>query len=110
MGFLKGFRTVLLVAVMLIAIGFTVLNPGELVTVRLLFVPPLVDVNLVWVLFSAFLLGGFAGFLVAVLKIVELQTKLRDLRRSSRQLEGELTTIRNLPLEETDPLDRGAGS
>ncbi|GJM45105.1 MAG: hypothetical protein DHS20C21_19470 [Gemmatimonadota bacterium] len=110
MGFLKGFRTVLLIVIMLIAIGFTVLNPGELVTVRLLFMPPLVEVNLVWVLFCAFLLGGLGGFLTAVLKIVELQAKLRDTKRSSQQLKGELTTLRNLPLDEPDRFGEESGS
>jgi hypothetical protein len=39
---------------------------------------------------------------VAVLKIVELQGKLRSFKRTSRQMEGELATIRNLPLEEPE--------
>ncbi len=102
MGVLKGFRTVLLVLIMLLAIGFTVLNPSQKVTLNLLFME-YPDVFLVWVLFCAFLLGGLGGFLAAVLKIVELQTKLRTISRSSRQMEGELATIRNLPLEEPEP-------
>lgn len=98
---LKGFRTVLLVLIMLLAIGFTVLNPSQKVTLNLLFTQ-FPDVFLVWVLFCAFLLGGLGGFLVALLKIVELQSKLRNARRSSQQMEGELATIRNLPLEEPE--------
>lgn len=103
MGVLKSVRTVCLVVIMLVAIGFTVLNPGQTVDIDL-FVAHYSNVFLVWVLFCAFLLGGAGGFLAAVLKIVELQAKLRDLRRSSRQLEGELTNIRNLPLDEADPI------
>lgn len=101
MGVLKGFRTVLLVLIMLLAIGFTVLNPSQKVTLNLLFTQ-YPDVFLVWVLFCAFLLGGLGGFLTAALKIVELQGKLRNFKRQSQQMQGELATIRNLPLEEPE--------
>jgi uncharacterized integral membrane protein len=109
MGVLKGLRTVLLVLIMLVAIAFTVLNPSQKVTLNLLFTQ-YPDVFLVWVLFCAFLLGGLGGFLVAVLKIVELQGKLRTYRRTSQQMEGELATIRNLPLEEPERVGEESGT
>jgi hypothetical protein len=36
------------------------------------------------------------------MRLIELQAKLRDARKARHRVEGELTTLRNLPLEETD--------
>ena len=57
---------------------------------------------LVFVLFCAFLIGVVGGFTVAIVKIVALQASLRDAKRSHLRIEGELSTLRNLPLEESE--------
>jgi uncharacterized integral membrane protein len=106
MNFLKGFRTAIAVVLFVLLLGFAVLNPAETVDIDLFFAE-YQNVYLLWVLFTTFLLGGLGGLLVSVLWIVELQTKLSQIKRSSRQLEGELTTLRNLPLEDSDVLRRG---
>ena len=102
MGFLKGVRMGVLLLIMVVAIGFTVLNPGERVRIDLLLMEPVENVALVFVLFCAFLLGVAGGFSVAILKIVELQALLRNARRSRSRIEGELSTLRSLPLDETE--------
>ena len=104
MSVLKGFRAILLVLIMVVAIGFTVMNPGERVRVDLFFMPPYENVPLVEALFFAFLLGLLGGLTVAVIRILELQAQLRAERRSGSHLRGELTTLRNLPLEDADEL------
>ena len=86
MSFLKGVRMALLLLIMLVAIGFAVLNPGERVRIDLFFMEPLENVALVFVLFCAFLIGIVGGFGVALVKVVELQTALRAVRpRRSRR-------------------------
>jgi hypothetical protein len=65
-------------------------------------------VPLVWALFVAFLVGGLSGCAIALLWIVELQSKLRDTKRQARRLQGELTSLRNLPLDETDDIPVGS--
>jgi uncharacterized integral membrane protein len=102
MGFLRLVRAALVVGLVVAAIGIAVANPSEKVTIDLLFGPPYVDVPLVFALFVAFLVGGVGGCAVSFLWVVELQTKLRDAKRQSRRLQGELTSLRNLPLDETD--------
>jgi len=102
MGFLKGVRMAVLLVIMVVAIGFSVLNPGERVRIDLFFQEPSENVPLVFVLFCAFLLGVIGGFTAAVLKIVELQASLRGARRSQIRMEGELSTLRNLPLEDVE--------
>ncbi len=110
MGFLRVLRALLVVALVVAAIGFAVRNPDQRVSVDLLVGPPYTDVPLLFALFVAFLVGGVSGCALAVLWVVELQTKLRDARRQNRRLTGELTSLRNLPLEETDDLRSGARS
>lgn len=102
MGFLKGLRMAVLLLIMIVAIGFAVLNPGERVVIDLFFAEPFQNVPLVFVLFCAFLVGVFGGFAVALVRILELQASLRNARRSRLRVEDELSTLRNLPLEEND--------
>jgi uncharacterized integral membrane protein len=102
MSFLKVVRMAVLLLIMLVAIGFAVLNPGERVRIDLFFIEPLENVALVFVLFCAFLIGVVGGFSVALVKVVELQTALRAARRSQSRIAGELSTLRNLPLEESE--------
>lgn len=104
MGFLRLLRAALVAGVVVVAIFIAVRNPLEKVTIDLLFGPPYVDVPLVWALFVAFLVGGLSGCAIALLWIVELQSKLRDAKRQARRLQSELTSLRNLPLDETDDI------
>ena len=108
MGFLRLVRAALVAGVVVAAIFVAVRNPLEKVTIDLLFAPPYVDVPLVWALFVAFLVGGLSGCAIALLWIVELQSKLRDTKRQARRLQGELTSLRNLPLDETDDIPVGS--
>lgn len=102
MGFLRVLRALLVIALVVAAIGFAVGNPDQRVCINLLVGPPYENVPLVFTLFVAFLVGGVGGCAIAALWIIELQTKLRDARRHGRRLQGELTSLRNLPLDEAD--------
>jgi len=110
MGFVRVLRAVLVAALVVAAIGFAVRNPEQKVVVDLYFGPPYQDVPLVFALFVAFLVGGVGGCAVAVLWIVELQARLRDSRKQIRRLQGELTSLRNLPLEDAEDLQGASRS
>jgi uncharacterized integral membrane protein len=102
MDILRGLRLGVLLLIMVVAIGIAVLNPGERVLIDLFFAEPFENVPLVFVMFCAFLVGFAGGLVVAVVKLVELQTALRTTRRSQTRIAGELSTLRNLALEETE--------
>ena len=110
MGFLRLLRAALVTGLVVAAIGIAVANPAQKISIDLLFGPPYNDVPLVFALFVAFLVGGVGGCAVALLWIMELQSKLRDARRQARRLQGELTSLRNLPLDETDDIPAGSRS
>ena len=101
MGLLRIVRMTLLVLIAVVAIWFAVMNPAERVRVDLLF-REMSNVPLVVALFYAFLLGLGSGLAIALMRLIELQSKLRDARKARHRVEGELTTLRNLPLEETE--------
>ena len=72
--------------------------------------PPFTGVSLTWALFCAFGLGFVGGLAVALLRILELKTQLRRARRTGNQLQYELTTLRNLPLEESEEASQSPGA
>lgn len=110
MSVLKILRMVLLGLIVVVAIVFTVKNPNERVRIDLMLVPVRENVLLIEVLLYAMMLGVVVGVSFAALKILELQAQLRTERRSRNKVQGELTALRNLPLEEADEAEAGAGS
>jgi hypothetical protein len=52
--------------------------------------------------FVAFITGAAIGYSLSLLAVLELQTRLRDVYQRQHRLEGELTTIRNLPLDDAE--------
>jgi uncharacterized integral membrane protein len=105
MGFLKVLRNILLLVVVIGFIGFAVLNPGQRLEVDLWLFGRWVDVPLVEIVFLAFVLGIAVGLAFMVVSVLELRTRLRQAKRSGSRLETELTSLRNLPLEEPEDTD-----
>ncbi len=101
MGILKTLRAATLLVVMFLAMGFAFLNNRELVDVNLYW-GTFQDAPMAWVVFVAFLFGALVGWSFSVLLVLELQTRLREMRRRQARLEGELTTLRNLPIDDAE--------
>jgi uncharacterized integral membrane protein len=102
MGLVKAIRNVLLLLVVVAMIGFAVLNPGQRLEVDLWLAGQWADVPLVEIVFIAFVLGVGVGLLFMVFSVIELRAQLAGAKRSGQRLEGELTSLRNLPLEEEE--------
>lgn len=93
-------RWILVAVVIVVILLFSLQNQEEQVMVNLFgwespFIP------LYFALFIAFVVGLFVWFIVATFQILQLKAELRTCRREKRTLEGELTALRNLPLEES---------
>ena len=104
MGFVKAIRNVVLLLVVVAMIGFAVLNPGQRLEVDLWLAGKWADVPLVEIVFIAFVLGVGVGLLFMVFSVVDLRAQLSGAKRSGQRLEGELTSLRNLPLEEEEEI------
>ncbi len=101
MELLKGLRAATLLMVMLLAMGFAFLNNRELVDVNLYW-GRFQDAPMAWVVFVTFLLGAGIGYSLSLFLVMELQGRIRDMKRRHHRLEGELTTLRNLPLDDAE--------
>lgn len=108
MSLLRVIRMALVAAIVLGAIVFTVKNPSQRVHLDLVFFPARDNVLLIEALFWAMLGGAVVGLSFAGIKLLELQTQLGSERRQRQRLQSELTALRNLPLDDTEP-DTGSG-
>ncbi|NNE43544.1 MAG: hypothetical protein HKN12_05005 [Gemmatimonadetes bacterium] len=110
MGFLKVTRAALVIVLIVAAFAFTMFNAGTRVDlIRLPFMPDRTGMLLVELMLYPLVLGLLAGFMVGLLKIMELQATLRAERRNRNKVQGELTALRNLPLEEAEQESAAAG-
>ena len=104
-------RTVLVLLLLILVVGFAYNNigPDQEVAVHLepLFVN-YVDVPLVTVVFWAFVAGAALSLLLFVSIYVKLSVQGHTARKRIRSLEGEVTILRNRPIEESAELLKGA--
>ncbi|MCD6248824.1 MAG: LapA family protein [candidate division Zixibacteria bacterium] len=104
-------RTVLVLLLLILVVGFAYNNigPDQKVAVHLepLFVN-YVDVPLVTVVFWAFVAGAALSLLLFVSIYVKLSVQGHTARKRIRSLEGEVTILRNRPIEESAELLKGA--
>lgn len=104
-------RTVLVLLLLILVVGFAYNNigPDQKVAVQL---EPLfsnyIDVPLVTVVFWAFVAGTALSLLLFVSIYVKLSVQAHTARKRIKALEGEVTILRNRPIEESAELLRGA--
>ena len=60
------------------------------------------NVPLVYVIYVAFCLGLVFWFVISIVQYFKMAGQLADQRKKIRALTQEITTLRNLPLEEPD--------
>jgi len=107
MSLFKVFQRILLVAIVVAAFAFAIPNAGVQVDlIRLPFLPDRQNMMLIELMLYPLVLGLLAGISFGVLKILELQTRLRSERRTRRKVQGELTALRNLPLDDVEEEER----
>ena len=89
----------LMLAILLALVAFAVWNPGQQLNVRVLN-NTYERVPFVYTVFIAFLTGVVLTLIFGFLYYFEMALSVRRLRKEKRILESELTTLRNLPVEE----------
>ncbi len=105
-----AFRAILIIALILVVVAFAYYNIDS----------PTVDVNLIWVkyvevplitvVFWSFVPGVLVSLFVFMSIFVKQSIQLRAARRRIKALEGEVTALRNRPIEESASLLDGSGS
>lgn len=88
-------------ALLIILLGLSMLNLGQQVDLDLYFWT-FQDLPLILVIFESFILGMLTWFLVAFVNEMKIRGELRTVKRQRDEMNRELQTLRNQPLEEPD--------
>lgn len=89
-------------AVLIIALlGFTIQNSYQRVVVNIAN-KTYADVPLIFVVYISFCIGLIFWFAISVIQYVRMASRLSEQKKKVRTLTQEITTLRNLPLEEPD--------
>jgi uncharacterized membrane protein YciS (DUF1049 family) len=99
-------RAILIVALVLCVVAFAYYNPPnpqQNVQVNLIWAK-YVDVPLITVVFWSFVLGVLVSLFILMSVFIKQSVQLRSARRHVKALEGEVTALRNRPIEESAEL------
>ncbi|RKX27576.1 MAG: hypothetical protein DRP45_00640 [Candidatus Zixiibacteriota bacterium] len=103
-------RTILVLVLILLVVAFAYNNfgPDQVIDVKLEPVfPNYVDVPLVTVVFWSLLAGSILSMLLFVSAYVKQSVQFHSARKRIKALEGEVTILRNRPIEESADLLQG---
>lgn len=95
----------------IVLLGFTIQNTYQTVVINILD-KTYENVPLVYVIYVAFCLGLIFWFIISVIQYIRMTGRLSEQKKQLRTLTAEITTLRNLPLEEPDekPVDEAGES
>jgi uncharacterized integral membrane protein len=101
-------RAILIVALVLCVVAFAYYNGDSEQNVRVnLIWAKYVDVPLITVVFWSFVPGVLVSLFVFMSVFIKQSVQLRAARREIKALEGEVTALRNRPIEESADLVSG---
>jgi uncharacterized integral membrane protein len=102
-------RALLVMVLVVVIVGFSVLNSEERVTVQL-HDTTYYNIPLIVVTYWSFVAGMLVTFVLGLSYFWKLSLDLRDARRDNKRLLSELTALRNRPIEALDRLDLEEGT
>ncbi|OQX92707.1 MAG: hypothetical protein B6D58_01625 [candidate division Zixibacteria bacterium 4484_95] len=89
-------------AILIIALlGFTIQNSYQRVVINIAGIT-FTDVPLIFVVYVAFCIGLIFWFAISIVQYFRMLGQLSEQKKKNRTLTEEITTLRNLPLEELD--------
>ena len=93
-------RNIIWLAIMIVVVGFAILNLNETVTAVRLPGREYRVLSLNVVLFSAFVIGMITAFLLTLIHHLKVRSAMSRLSRENQDLKRELAQLRNLPIED----------
>lgn len=102
-------RAILITLVVVAVVAFAMYNAGsgQAVSVNLIWAK-YVDVPLITVVFWSFTAGVVVSLVIFISVWIKLSVQLRSTKKQVRALEGEVTVLRNRPIEESADLLKGS--
>ncbi len=101
-------RALLVIVLVVIIVGFSVLNSEERVTVQL-YNTTYYNIPLIVVTYWSFVAGMVVTFVLGLSYFWKLSLDLRDARRENKRLLAELASLRNRPIESIETLEGTEG-
>jgi uncharacterized integral membrane protein len=105
------FRSILILVIIAVIVGFAVYNsgPSQTVDVDLIWAKRF-DVPVITIVFWSFVLGSLISLLLFISVYLKISNQLSEAQKAIRGLHTEVTTLRNRPIEETrDLLEKKGG-
>lgn len=107
-------RSILILAIIVIIVGFALYNSGARQTVDIeLIWAHRSDVPVITVVFWSFIMGAMVSWLLFISVYLRLTNQIRSSNRDVKGLQSEVTALRNRPIEESHDLlgtkDKGRG-
>lgn len=94
-------RSLVVILLIILIVGFAIYNSDERISVNL-YGRHYYDVPMIFVAFWALVVGMLISFALGISYYFKMYAELRDQRRENQRLLGEVTALRNLPLEEEE--------
>ncbi len=91
--------TILVVSIFILIVWFTNINPGE---VKLDLAFTVVEASIPMAFTATFVLGWLFGLVCASIFIIRLVNERRQLRKTLRISESEVSSLRNMPIADAD--------
>ncbi|MCP4581962.1 MAG: LapA family protein [candidate division Zixibacteria bacterium] len=82
-------------------LGFSIQNTSQKVQITIA-AKHFYDVPLIFVIYIAFCIGLLFWFAISIIQYFKMVSQLSEQKKRNRILTQEITTLRNLPLEEPD--------
>jgi uncharacterized integral membrane protein len=102
-------RNVLWLAIMILVVGFAILNMRETVTAINLPGHAYRSIPVNVAVFAAFAAGMFLAFVLVLFQVLKARSEVAAMERQKQDLEHELAELRNLPLEGLSLGTKGGG-
>lgn len=93
-------RNMIWLAIMIVVVGFAILNLNETVTAVRLPGREYRLLSLDIVVFVAFVVGMVTAFMLTLIHHLKVRSALSRLNRENQDLKRELSQLRNLPIED----------
>lgn len=94
-------RIFVILLIIVLVIGFGIYNSGVTIAVNF-FGKQYVEIPMIYVAFWALVIGMVISFLLSISYYLKVQSELRAQRKENKNLMEEITTLRNLPLEDVE--------
>jgi uncharacterized integral membrane protein len=94
-------RILVILAIIVVVIGFGVFNSHVRISVNF-FGKDYIGIPMIYVAFWSLVVGMVVSFILSISYCLKVHSRLRAQKKENRSLMEEITTLRNLPLEDIE--------